>query len=109
MRDIDAIIVQRHLAYPGVSVTQLAVLPPGSDDDGLWPFRHPATAVEVQRDSSTGACPFLLESSGSSRRPTAGSVAQAVERVAAGLGVAGPSTRERLQADAGSWHGSPPA
>ena len=91
MRDIDAIIAQLHLAHPGISVAQLTVLHPGADDDGLWFFRHPTTDVEVQLESSTGACPFLFESSGSADRLTAGSVEQAVAFVVTGLGIPGPA------------------
>jgi len=91
--DIDAIIAQLHLAHPDISAAQLTVLRAGAgaDDDGLWFFRHPATDVEVQLESSTGTCPFLFESSGSSDRLTASSVEQAVAFVVAGLGVSGPA------------------
>ena len=89
MRDIDAIIAQLHLTHSDISAAQLTVLHPGADDDGLWFFRHPATDIEVQLESSTGACPFLFESSGSSDRLTASSVDQAVAFVVAGLGVSG--------------------
>ena len=91
MRDIDVIIAKLHLAHPEISAAQLTVLHPGADDDGLWFFRHPATDVEVQLESSTGTCPFLFESSGSADRLTAGTVEQAVAFVVAGLGVSGPA------------------
>ena len=91
MRDIDAIITQLHLAHPDISAAQLTVLHPGVDDEGLWFFRHPTTDVEVQLESSTGTCPFLFESSGSTDRLTAGSVEQAIAFVVAGLGISGPA------------------
>ena len=91
MRDIDAIIAQLHLAHPDISAAQLTAFHPGADDDGLWFFRHPATEVEVQLESSAGACPFLFESSGSADRLTAGSVEQAVAFVVAGLGISEPA------------------
>jgi hypothetical protein len=91
VRDIDVIIAKLHLAHPEISAAQLTVLHPGADDDGLWFFRHPATDVEVQLESSTGTCPFLFESSGSADRLTAGTVEQAVAFVVAGLGVSGPA------------------
>ena len=90
MRDIDAIIAQLSLTHPDISVTQLSVLHPGTDDDGLWFFRHPALDVEVQLESSTGACPFLFESSGSADRTTADTIEQAAALVVAGLGISGP-------------------
>ncbi len=91
MRDIDVIIARLRLAHPAISAALLTVLHPGADDDGLWFFRHPATDVEVQLESSTGTCPFLFESSGSADRLTAGSVEQAVAFVVAGLGISGPA------------------
>ena len=91
MRDIDVIIAQLHLTYPEISAAQLTVLHPGADDDGLWFFRHQATDIEVQLESSAGTCPFLFESSGSPDRLTATSVEQAVAFVVAGLGVSGPA------------------
>ena len=91
MRDIDVIIAKLHLAHPEISAAQLTVLHPGADDDALWFFRHPATDIEVQLESSTGTCPFLFESSGSADRLTAGTVEQAVAFVVAGLGVSGPA------------------
>ena len=91
MRDIDAIIAKLNLAHPDISSAQIIVLHPGADDDGLWFFRHSATDVEVQLQSSTGTCPFLFESSGSTDRLTADTVEKAVAFVAAGLGVSGPA------------------
>ena len=91
MRDIDAIIVRLRVAHPDISAEQLTVVHPGTDDDGLWFFRHPATGVEVQLESSTGTCPFLFESSGTADRRTAGTVEQAIAFVAAGLGLSGPA------------------
>jgi hypothetical protein len=79
------------LAHPDVSSAQLAVMHPGADDDGLWFFRHSATDVEVQLESSTGTCPFLFESSAASDRLTARTVEQAVAFVVAGLGISGPA------------------
>ena len=91
MCDIDVIIARLHLIHPDVSAAQLTVLHPGADDDGLWFFRHPATNIEVQLESSTGTCPFLFEGSGSPDRLIAGNVEQAVALVVAGLGVSGPA------------------
>ena len=91
MRDIDAIIAKLRVAHPDISAEQLTVVHPGADDDGLWFFRHPATDIEVQLGSSTGACPFLFESSGTASRLTASTIEQAVTFVVSGLGVAGPA------------------
>ena len=89
MRDIDSIISRLRAAHPDISSEQLTVVHPGVDDDGLWFFRHPATDVEVQLESSTGKCPFLFESSGTVDRLTASTVEQAVALVVAGLGLSG--------------------
>ena len=91
MRDVDAIIQQLRLAYPGISAEQLNVLHPGADDDGLWFIRHPASSTEIQLESPTGNAPFLVESSGSTDRQLADTVQQAVALVVAGLGFPGPA------------------
>ena len=89
MRDIDAIIAKLRFSNPDISVAQLTVTHHGADDDGLWFFRHSATEVEVQLESSSGTCPFLFESSGSADRLTASTVDQAVAFVVAGLALLG--------------------
>jgi hypothetical protein len=89
MRDIDSIISQLRLAHPDISAEQLAVTHPGIDDDGLWFFRHPASDVELQLESGTGNCPFLVESSASVDRLTADTLEQAVASVVTGLGLTG--------------------
>jgi hypothetical protein len=91
MRDIDVIIARLELAYPDISVEQLSVLHRDVDDNGLWFFRHPATDIEVQLESSTGTCPFLFESSGSPDRLNAGNIDHAVALVVAGLGLSLPA------------------
>ncbi len=87
-RDIDKLINELQRAYPDVAVEQLRVKHPGADDDGLWFFRSPGSANEVQVESSTGALPFLMESD---HEPpsTAESVMEAVALVAARLGLKG--------------------
>jgi hypothetical protein len=89
MRDIDAIIGQLRLAHPDISAEQLTVTHPSADDDGLWFFRHPASDIELQLESGTGNCPFLVESSPSGDRLTADTVEQAVALVVTGLGLTG--------------------
>jgi hypothetical protein len=89
MRDIDAVIDQLLLACPGISVEQLTVLHPGADDDGLWFFRLPMSDTELQLESTTGNCPFLMESSATVDRLTVDTVAQAVAMIIAGFGFTG--------------------
>lgn len=65
-RDIDQIteLLRRHIL--AVQITQLQVTHPGADDDGLWFVKIPGRKGEVQLESSTGDCPFLIESNFSS-------------------------------------------
>jgi hypothetical protein len=53
---------------PDVNWEQLRVTHP-ADDDGLWIFwRRGRRDGEVQIESSTGACPFLIEATLDSKR-----------------------------------------
>ena len=87
MRDIDAIAQALIQAHPSLSVTQLQVSHPGADDDGLWFFKHPSSPIEVQLESSSGYCPFLVESDARSETLTASTVEDAIALVASGLGL----------------------
>jgi len=60
-RDIDQIIDQVTQRLPGVVVTQIKSTH-SSDDDGLWRFSLPGVSPSIQVESSSGACPFLVES-----------------------------------------------
>jgi len=91
VRDIDAIIQELQFAHPDISAEQLVVLHPGTDDDGLWFFRHPGTTTEIQLESATGNAPFLVESSESRDRLVGDTVRQTVALVVAGLGLSGPA------------------
>lgn len=90
MRDIDAIINALALAHCGLVIEQLQVLHRGSDDDGVWFFRHPASACEVQLESTTGACPFLFETDAHDAPAVAHTVAEAVSLVTRGLSLDTP-------------------
>ena len=48
-------------SIPGVRCEQLKVSHPGADDDGLWYFEIPGMKGNVQAESSTGMCPFMIE------------------------------------------------
>lgn len=85
------LIRQLQLAQPRVRTEQLKVAHPGTDDDGIWFFRHPATDVEVQLESSTGSCPFLVERTDSVDRLQATTVQQAILLVVTGLGLTSPA------------------
>lgn len=75
MRDINRII-EIVEAWPEVDVQQLQVVHPGADDDGLWFFTH--GPFEVQIESSTGMCPFLIEADENPKRSTANSIEEVV-------------------------------
>ena len=68
MKDIEQIIRAVKTKHPAVSVHQLRVPQPGADDDGLWFFGADDSEVEVQIESSTGMCPFLVETSENAER-----------------------------------------
>lgn len=78
MRDVDRIIELIHTMYPQVRVEQLKVSHPGSDDDGLWFFDQPESPFQVQIESSTGMCPFLIETDENDARLTTSSVEETV-------------------------------
>jgi len=62
MRDIDRIVDLAKERLPAIQVQQLRVTHP-ADDDGLWFFSLPGVRKEIQLESSTGMCPFIIEHS----------------------------------------------
>ena len=80
-RDIDQIIELLRREVPGAEVTQLQVSHPGADDDGLWFIKVPGRTGEVQIESSSGTCPFVIESDFSSERHHGRSVYEVVGTV----------------------------
>ncbi|BDU18448.1 hypothetical protein [Lysobacter auxotrophicus] len=87
MRDIDQIESTLVVLYPKLKVTQLKVLHPGADDDGLWFFSHPDCDCEVQLEAPTRNCPFLLESGKDDQGRVVTTVDQAIDGVVAKLGL----------------------
>jgi hypothetical protein len=81
LRDIDQILELLRREIPGVEITQLQVSHPGADDDGLWFVRVPGRKEEVQIESSSGNCPFLIESDFSTDRHYGRSVYEVVGTV----------------------------
>jgi hypothetical protein len=80
LRDIDQIIKLMRDRSSSVTVEQLQCRHP-TDDDGIWFFNQPDSSFEVQLESSTGMCPFLVETDESDVRITTQSVSEAVEAV----------------------------
>jgi hypothetical protein len=78
-KDIDKIIAEVRRRVPSVQVDQLKVKHSG-DDDGLWWFRAPGVKQQIQIESSSGNCPFLIEAD--DREPiSVGTVEGVVETV----------------------------
>jgi hypothetical protein len=82
-RDIERIVHLLRVRLPGVSVQQLEVKHPGADDDGLWFVRLSNAPGEVQLESSSGDCPFIVESDLNNDRNSAYTVECVVELVTA--------------------------
>jgi hypothetical protein len=85
-RDIDSIITRLARAHPQVAVEQLRVSHPG-DDDGIWFFKVPGSPSEAQLESSTGMCPFAIESDATEERAMAVSVDDAISSLERLLGL----------------------
>jgi hypothetical protein len=95
MRDVEKIVQLVRAQFPTVTAEQMKVLRPGADDDGLWFFHHPESPFEVQIESSTGMCPFLIETDESDVRLTVNSVEEAVQALSVLLHLAKIKTSQR--------------
>jgi hypothetical protein len=82
VRDIENIIQSFKTIYPTVRIRHLEVSHPGADDDGLWFFQRPDSGLEVQIESSTGMCPFLIETDENDSRVTSATIDQTIETLA---------------------------
>jgi len=94
-RDIDDIICLLRECFPTLKVVQLEKTHP-ADDDGLWWFRLPGITKDIQVESSTGNCPFMIESDDdlSSDDALIGrSVGEVVEKVSSYLQSLAPDQR----------------
>ena len=58
-RDIDEIVERVVAANKGISVSQMRKIH-DADDDGIWWFGV-SDPYEIQVESSSGQCPFLVE------------------------------------------------
>ena len=87
IRDIDRVIVAGRGLITDLEVTQYQQSWP-NDDDGLWFFGLPNVDKQIQIESWTGECPFIVEHTdmkSSSEAETARSVEEAVDKVVAYL------------------------
>jgi hypothetical protein len=83
-RDIDEITAGVREQFPLVTVSQLQVKFPGVDDDGIWYFALPGIKADIQIESSSGMCPFIMEHPGmrsSSEAWRANSIREAVTKI----------------------------
>jgi hypothetical protein len=78
--ELEQIIKGVAARLPKVQYRQLPVTHPG-DDDGLWFFRLPGGEEEVQIESSTGVCPFVIEGDGHHQRRVGATVEDVVSVV----------------------------
>ena len=62
-RDIDKITEALRKKFPDLKVVQMDKVHP-ADDDGLWWFRLPGIKKDIQIESPSGNCPFIIESDG---------------------------------------------
>jgi len=96
-RDIDEIIKCLLARFPTLVVRQLRVRHPGVDDDGLWYFTLPGVEQEIQVESSSGQCPFIIEHVGmksSTDAWNARSVDEAVDMLTSYLLAGGSSSTD---------------
>ena len=85
MRDIDQVIAALRRRHPDLRFEQRPVTY-AAVDDGIWFINLPSTSFEVQLESSTGNCPFLVESSLSPERLHAATIGEAINMVSTMLG-----------------------
>jgi hypothetical protein len=55
-------------------------------DEGIWFINLPPAEIEVQLESSTGNCPFMIESSSSPERLHAATIGETINMVSTMLG-----------------------
>ena len=85
MRDIDQVVAALRRRHPDVLVEQrLGAY--AAVDDSIWFINLPSTSFEVQLESSTGNCPFLVESSLNPERLHAATIGETINMVSTMLG-----------------------
>jgi hypothetical protein len=89
MRDIDQIVAALKRRHPDLLVEQR----PGayaSIDEEIWFINLPSASLEIQLESETGNCPFMVESSLSPERLNAATIGETINMVSTML--ANPGT-----------------
>jgi len=90
VRDIDRLIELVRKEFPDVLFEPLAILHP-PDDDGIWFFRLPGIKGEVQAESSSGMCPFMIETDKHDERAHSETIEAAARTIVAWLRLPWPS------------------
>ena len=80
MRDIDRVLERVKAGLPTVSWEQLKGTHP-ADDDGLWFFTLPGLKEDVQAESSSGMCPFIVEGSKEGQCVTCPTIEETADRI----------------------------
>ena len=92
MRDIDLIIEAVRREFPDAEVRQLQVAHPGVDDDGIWYFYLPGRGDDdIQIESSSGMCPFIVETNRTTQAREGKAVAEVSALICEHLATVGPS------------------
>ncbi len=95
--DIEELIGLVRARLPNVEWEQLSVTHT-ADDDGLWFFWIPSRPGEVQIESSSGACPFLVETDKHGGRVTTTSLVETADVIVEWLELSGGRARASREA-----------
>ena len=88
-RDIDVIARHVQQQFPEAEFDQPKVAHP-ADDDGLWFFALPLHPDDdIQIESSTGMCPFLIETNRDDRRRIGATIDETVAALVEHLATVG--------------------
>jgi hypothetical protein len=85
MRDIDLVVAALRRRHSDLLVEQR----PGAYaavDEGIWFLNLPSASIEVQLESPTGNCPFLVESTSNPERLHAATIGETINMVSTMLG-----------------------
>src|SRR5260221_799985 len=100
MRDIDKIIAEVVRALPAVAVRQHSDAG-ACGDDGIWWFSLPGVQPDIQVESSSGSCPFVVETEeqSSSAALRASTIEQAVQLIVEYLSTASTGRSVQLSVE----------
>ena len=79
MLDIAKIVRRMHAISSSFKGEPLRVTLPGADDQTVWKFNQPPSALVIQLESPDGMCPFLIESGPNNPRFVGSSVPEVID------------------------------